>query len=136
MCVYVCMCVCVCVCVCVCMCVCVCVRYFEFKASSNLRCIPLLKRHYKKKSLLIYFIVLKITTLLARPLVCRGKLCFRGFRRVKSFAWNLRRILIFRSEKCEKRVRRKFEVIRYLLKGAVYQIRNGVLSARIARYRK
>jgi len=56
----------------------------------------------------MHFPVLKITTLLARPLVCRGNLCFRGFRRVKSNTWNLRRILIFSSEKRDKKVHRKF----------------------------
>jgi hypothetical protein len=45
----------------------------------------------------------KFTTLLAKPLVLRVKLCFQHFRRVKNNASNLRRSPVFSSDKCEKR---------------------------------
>jgi hypothetical protein len=45
----------------------------------------------------------KFTTLLARPFVLRGKLCLRVFRIVKNNTWNLKRTLIFSSEKAKKK---------------------------------
>jgi hypothetical protein len=56
----------------------------------------------------------KFTTLSARPLLPRWKLCFRYFRRVKNNTSNFRRTLIFFSgEKMWKNLRLKFDVIEY-----------------------
>ena len=61
-------------------------HYFEFKKPSNLRRTPLLKTDSQKKKIANKDISLSVnfTTLLARPLVLREKLCFRDFRRVKN----------------------------------------------------
>jgi hypothetical protein len=90
--------------------------YFEYKTLTNLRRAPLLKMYFQGKAFASKYISLsvKFTTLLETPLILRGKWWVRGVWRVKNNTVNLIRTLLLSSEKCEKNVRLKVGVIRYI----------------------
>ena len=83
------------VCVCVRACVRVCV-------TSELRRTRVLRGIFNKQKSASKYISLSVEfpTRLERPLVLRGKLCFRDSRRVKNNTSNLKLTLVFISEKC------------------------------------